>query len=186
MDAGLNKKNNTKVFLAESLRSLIQRMPFQSITIKKICDEAGVVRVTFYNYFIDKYDALDYLIQTDLTQDLIIDEKDPVKSVLQHIASVLFKHRRFYQIASEIDGQNGFQEIFVLRLKEVLLKVLNNHRNNRLETQEIDNDLLAETYAVMIFYLVIRWLKGSSFVSENDFLKAAVLMSHSCIYDFVQ
>lgn len=181
----MDKKNSTKVFLAESLRVLIQRMPFQSITIKKICDEAGVVRVTFYNYFVDKYDALDYLIQNDLNDEYCISESDPVQSFLKQLAKVLSKHRKFYEIASEIDGQNGFMEIFIARMKDELMKILRNHRKNTPETRDIDNAMLAETYAVMIYYFVMRWLKNHH-KKEEDFLKDALLMSKSCLYDFVE
>ena len=50
------RKNIMKNSLAENLRYLMQRKVFEKITIKQICDETGVIRATFYNYFEDKYD----------------------------------------------------------------------------------------------------------------------------------
>lgn len=181
----MDKKNNTKEFLAESLRLLIQRMPFHSITIKKICDEAGVVRVTFYNYFVDKYDALDYLVQTDLEAGIFERESDPLMLLLTHLAKVLSEHRRFYEISVEIDGQNGFQEIYIQRLGEGIKRILDVHRTSMAEAPELDNAFLAQTHAVLIFYLVRTWLKNPS-LKEEDFIKYALKMSQSSFYDFMK
>ena len=35
--------------------------PFEKITIKMITDEAGVIRPTFYNYFCDKYEVVEWI-----------------------------------------------------------------------------------------------------------------------------
>lgn len=181
----MDKKNNTKVALAESLRILMQRMPFQSITIKKICDEAGVVRVTFYNYFVDKYDALDYLVQSDLADGSSIQSADPVRVLIEHLASMMMRYRRFYEIAVEIEGQNGFQEIFIGQMKEALLKILQAFRRTNAEHADLSNAYLAETYAVMIFYFARTWLRtpGST---EQDFIRNALKMTHSSFYDFLE
>ena len=50
------EKKDVELALAESLKSLVARTPFEKITIKQITDGAGVIRVTFYNHFQDKYD----------------------------------------------------------------------------------------------------------------------------------
>ena len=56
----MNSKNNTKDLLADSLKELMVKKSFEKITIKQICDATGVIRIVFYNYFSDKYDALEY------------------------------------------------------------------------------------------------------------------------------
>lgn len=181
----MDRKNNTKDFLAESLRYLIQKMPFQAITIKKICDEAGVVRVTFYNYFVDKYDALDYLVQSDLEQGICEHDSDPIKVLFIHLARMLSTHRRFYVAAVDIDGQNGFQEIFIQRMSEAVEKILGVHRTSIADAPDLSNRFLAETYSVMIFYFVRTWLRNPS-LKEEDFVRYALKMSQSSLYDFIQ
>ena len=57
----MKKSESTDLALAESLRTLMMRMPFEKITIKDITDEANVIRTTFYNHFQDKYDLLDWI-----------------------------------------------------------------------------------------------------------------------------
>lgn len=53
------KGEMTKLLLGESFKELMQKKPFEKITIKMITDAAGVIRPTFYNYFQDKYDVME-------------------------------------------------------------------------------------------------------------------------------
>ena len=53
----LNEKVTMKDLLSEGLYILMQQKPFEKITIKQICDKTGVIRGTFYNHFMDKYEA---------------------------------------------------------------------------------------------------------------------------------
>lgn len=55
-------------FLLTAFASLIAKNPFEKITVKQICDESYVPRATFYNYFEDKYDLLEY------SCDVLIDQ----------------------------------------------------------------------------------------------------------------
>ena len=57
----MNTKMNMKELLVEGLYLCMKDKPFEKITIKQICDKTGVIRGTFYNHFIDKYEALEYL-----------------------------------------------------------------------------------------------------------------------------
>ena len=56
----------TKELLADSFRSLVLTMPFQKISIKMITDGAHVIRPTFYNYFQDKYEVIEFLFDQDI------------------------------------------------------------------------------------------------------------------------
>ena len=59
-------KNAVEVKLAASLKKLAVKTPFEKITIKQITDGAGVIRVTFYNHFQDKYDLLEWIVATEI------------------------------------------------------------------------------------------------------------------------
>lgn len=178
----MDKKNITRTFLAESLRALMQKMPFQSITIKKICDEAGVVRVTFYNYFIDKYDALNEIVQNDLKDGIRPDDQDALKVLAVHLASLMSKQRRFYEAAVDIDGQNGFQEIFIEQMQKALIQILDAHRA---DTGNLSNSFLAQTYAVMIFCIVRTWLRKKN-SSEQELILCIETLCRKSFYDLLE
>lgn len=59
----------TKKNLKATLRQLLTEKPFEKITVKEICERALTSRITFYNYYSDKYALLDDLFQ-DMNRDL--------------------------------------------------------------------------------------------------------------------
>lgn len=60
------KRELTKNLLAESFKELLIKGSFDKITIKMITDQAGVIRPTFYNYFQDKYEVMEWLLETEV------------------------------------------------------------------------------------------------------------------------
>lgn len=51
---------NTKYRLAEGLKKVMEKYPVDKITVKQIVDESRVTRPTFYRYFKDKYDLINW------------------------------------------------------------------------------------------------------------------------------
>ena len=66
------EKKDVELALAQSLKRLVERTPFEKITIKQITDGAGVIRVTFYNHFQDKYDLLGYIVRREILEPVRI------------------------------------------------------------------------------------------------------------------
>ena len=64
------KKDLTKKLIAESFQSLLEKHPFDKITIRMITDQAGLIRPTFYNHFQDKYELLSYIYLHELFADI--------------------------------------------------------------------------------------------------------------------
>ena len=62
----LEGKRDIEKALANSLKELVVKMPFEKITIRQIADGAGVIRVTFYNHFQDKYDLLAWIVRSEI------------------------------------------------------------------------------------------------------------------------
>ena len=75
-------KELMRSYLCESLRQLMERTLFEKITIKQICDRAGVIRATFYNYFDDKYDCLSSIVFLDLSGILDDAEQEAPEELL--------------------------------------------------------------------------------------------------------
>ncbi len=55
------------------MMELLQEQSFESITVNTICDRCSYPRSTFYNYFEDLYDLLDY--SWSVSSEAIIDEE---------------------------------------------------------------------------------------------------------------
>ena len=57
----MEDKKNTRQQLADSLRELMRVRSFDHITVRDIVDHCGVGRQTFYYYFQDKYDLMNWI-----------------------------------------------------------------------------------------------------------------------------
>ena len=81
-----NKKDTTRLLLSQSLQNLMKVHPFEKITVKMITDGASVIRPTFYNYFQDKYELIEWIFKTD-----IIDKISPMaKAGMPRVFKILF------------------------------------------------------------------------------------------------
>ena len=54
--------------LAESFKELVKEKGFQKIIVRDITDRAEVKRPTFYSYFKDKYDVVEWIFVQEIWQ----------------------------------------------------------------------------------------------------------------------
>lgn len=47
--------------IVEALQDLARSMPFEEVAVTTVCREAGISRATFYRYFQDKYEVVQWL-----------------------------------------------------------------------------------------------------------------------------
>ena len=108
----MQEKRDVRSALAASFRELVLEKPVEKITIKEITDRTGVIRVTFYNHFQDKYEVLEWICR----QELLL----PARALLENrmeteavtfLFTALANHREFYLHAAKLEGQNSFARI---------------------------------------------------------------------------
>lgn len=168
-----------KTSLAENLRVLMTRKMFEKITIKQICDETGVIRATFYNYFDDKYDCLNWIVHMDL---LVNDENLKNTTFNAYFDKVLTKideNRDFYRSAYNVIGQNSFEDMVRNNLRLNLNEYLKYHRNPSTLPQ-YDNNLLSRYYAESIAFIIKDFVFNGKGMDISYFRKMTLdLLSHS-------
>lgn len=62
------EKNQTRLFIINSLLDLLKRKSYASITINMVVDRAALGRRTFYRYFKTKDDAMEYITKLLMDQ----------------------------------------------------------------------------------------------------------------------
>lgn len=82
-----------------ALFTILTRKSFEEITIQEICAEAEYPRATFYNYFDDKYDLLNYLWYRT-TSEIRLEEYASLPS--DRILPVYFT--RLYTLLESLEG----------------------------------------------------------------------------------
>lgn len=124
----MNTKNNRRfremeIRLEAATLELMKHTDFEKITVKKICETAGVNRSSFYAHFTDIYDLLDRM-ETFLHQELLESYTEQPDSPNEPLSAASFlpflkhikKHQYFYRIAlktrRDFPLRQGFEELW--------------------------------------------------------------------------
>ena len=114
--------------MGESFKELLKRGTFDKITIKMITDGAGVIRPTFYHYFQDKYEGMEWRLEEEIFGNVMeLAENGMEKEAIHVVFKKMEKDRLYYQKAFEVGGQNGFEEILTKQVKRLAEGILKNH-----------------------------------------------------------
>jgi AcrR family transcriptional regulator len=101
----------TRKLLSDALVALLAEQPFESITVRQICERAMVHRATFYTHFTDKYELLRSVlndVQTDLLEIQASKEWDAESGhlLLQFIDYVVARRSLFTLLLVEKDADS--------------------------------------------------------------------------------
>lgn len=171
-----NEKVTMKDLLSEGLYILMQQKPFEKITIKQICDKTGVIRGTFYNHFMDKYEALEYLIHRMFFKGF---ENQTNLQIIKHIFQTVSDNRDFFKSCDRITGQNGFEDLMSNVFKEIFRNVF-----SYLDVSGMDSrftvDFLVDYYANDLLYFLKYWIQHNFEPDvETYYAKIDVLFKNS-------
>ena len=183
-----NRKGMMRTFLYENLRDLMLRNVFEKITIKQICDQTGVIRATFYNYFEDKYDCLNAIVYHDLVESAEqnhIDSFDDQK-YLEIVLTNVDQNRSFYRVAYNVTGQNSFEDMVRANLTLVFRNYLNRQRKPGV-MEKYDNDVVARYFGECLAFHVKNFVfrKDPSFGVKESKQMVVDFMAVS-FQDFIQ
>jgi AcrR family transcriptional regulator len=179
-----NRKGMMKASLCESLRELMLKRVFEKITIKQICDETGVIRATFYNYFDDKYDCLNAIVYHDLVEEMMSDlSSEKARDVIIHALNAVDVNREFYRIAYNVTGQNSFEEMIRGCLRQLFEEYFKVYRRPGCLEQYPDT-LLAGYYAESMAFVikVFVYQKDGPLTARQAAQMSMDLMNHGFTY----
>ncbi len=182
------RKKMTKALIGDSLKALMLQHPFEKITIKMITDEAGIIRPTFYNYFCDKYEVLEWIFSESIIEKVKgMFEQGMYSEGIKLLFVCLKNDLPFYKKALDVRGQNSFADILEKYLYDLFMLELEAHyvegkTNNPLMTR----NLIAAYYSMSLADLLKIWIQGEfQNYSVEDMVDAyEYLLTHSLI-DYV-
>lgn len=132
----MNIKNNKQfrdsaARMEQTMLELMNTTPFEKITVRLICDRAGVNRSTFYAHYTDIYDMIGQM-ETNLQKELMDDYPVPGSvtplSLESFIPFLKFirRHQDFYRIAlktrREFPIRQGYEPLWNQVIKPLCLK----------------------------------------------------------------
>lgn len=115
---------NIKEILSNGLLELCETISLETITIKQLLDKTGVSRQTFYNYFIDKNDLIQYIYLTKIIPDYHFHDQETMN--FKHSLIISFenmkKYHKFMKQACKMEGQNCLKDYIYNHCREFDLK----------------------------------------------------------------
>lgn len=162
------EKSITKNALAISLKEILVEKAFGNISVEDICKNAGVSRRTFYRYFLDKYELLNWVYEWDMQAGIQNggqgDEEN--KEYLINMCVCFSDNRDFYKRALNVEGQNSFCEYCQDKIQECFTK-------EYIRMGKSDSMFLrmAECLARAIYDAAREWLENDAETSPEDFVE---------------
>lgn len=160
-----------KKALAQGLKNIMRTKSFKRITVDDICLEAAVSHRSFYRYFPDKYELLNWIYATEFC-DVVSELKiDNMFGLLRYVCDHFYNDRVLYLHAFEVQGQNSFWEFCRGRLYVYLKRDLGDaFENEKLEAFMINHIIDA------MFDGFKEWLSSDPCMPPEEFTEMVMDM----------
>ena len=182
------KRNLTKKLIAESFEVLMEKHPFEKITIRMITDQAGLIRPTFYNHFQDKYDLVEWIFCENIIREVesLLDH-GMVQEAIKFLFTGIHRNRHFYSKLLQVTGQNCLEEVMGRHFYELFRKSIEQRGIKKLPKNRVLNvDTLSRYYTLGLLTSIKAWLlMGDEDISVDELTEAyEFLLTHS-VYDMI-
>lgn len=174
------KSTQTQDLIKVGFYELLKSHTFEKITVKLICEKASINRITFYNYYADKYDLLNSII-LDIINNIFEKAKTYVHtnttddSLTQYICGltsciidVCFESRDI--ILSFTDQENSMLVYMIQsyahdEVYRLLLEI------NHLKKLKYDPKYIASFIVGGYSNLIFEWIKTNDSLSNKSYNK---------------
>ncbi|MDR0292529.1 MAG: TetR/AcrR family transcriptional regulator [Oscillospiraceae bacterium] len=126
----------TKQIIRESLVPLMKKYPVSRISVKMLCENAGINRSTFYTHYAGVYDLL-YQIQRECINELSVIISDDAFSeqtkrtvqALEQILSYAKANSELFEVLLSENGDFAFQREIMLLAQQKIIHEIQSMKN---------------------------------------------------------
>lgn len=176
----------TRDLLCESFIELMKKHPFEKITIKMITDGAGVIRPTFYNYYQDKIELLQSILEDRLfaqLRDLV--ETNMGKEAFKMLFYKLDAEKLYYKNAFSITESHYFLDVFTEKIRELMLLFFKKMHTKKM-IDNISIETVSKYYALSLTSVIDYWLtEQNDPVTGEDIYEAYEFFLTNSIVDII-
>lgn len=176
--------NQTKKAFGDALKELLKTQPFEKVTVSSICEQANMKRTSFYYHFLDKYDLVNWIFDTEyeafLKEAFSVESLEPkgvpkgvtIWDLIRSTAEYFYQNAAFYQNIVSFTGQNSFLDHFRELLAPLLQEMLRDfHKDSKAMEFHIN------FHSDAILAALVRWLNDPKRVPPDTLIK----LLQSCI-----
>lgn len=158
----LIEKQDVRYRIADALEFMMQTKPISKISVSDIMNQSGLSRQTFYRYFIDIYDLVNWLHseRNQLAFSIFEENKDVIESFNISLR-MMSRYKNFYKYIVTLEGPNSFSAFF----SNQILNACKAHiGENRLNTEIL---LSIKLYAIGATKIIADWIHNQMDMPSN-------------------
>lgn len=172
----------TKMILRNSLLKLLQDMPIGKVTVKQLCETAGLNRGTFYLHYDSPADLLNDIQHQFLKENQEIFEKywnnERNVNIMAELFSCIAQNRDICKI---IMGSNGNPH-FVQNLKNMIREGLLDEWQKEFPAYNRQNlDFLFDFVFSGSMSLILDWIEDDKGIPAAEFTNRLERLGHHCL-----
>lgn len=171
----------TKRNLARSLKRLMERKPFEKISVREILEDANVTRSTFYYHFEDTYDLMKWTFETELLS-LLKQSKDCVtwEDGLLLMLRYIQENRKVCLCAYNSIGRDTLQHIFLKNTKAIMRQFVDTVSGD-IPAKTEHKEYITEFYTMALVSAAAQWLLNPKGRSPEDVIELIDISIHGDI-----
>lgn len=152
-------QRETDLQLANALQELMEKKPFQKITVNELCQKSGLHRSTFYLHFNDKYDLLSFYLENLFEEfENSRDMQEPLEFLTSFLGYCQEKEKIFSHIlTSGLDME--FQTILHDFLRNYFIQCLH-EKNAGKALLPGPLESVADFYVGGLMNSIIQWMRN--------------------------
>lgn len=190
MNKNESKYFNTAIRMDEALIDLLEKKDFEYITIKEICDTAGVNRSTFYLHYENTSDLLEETTRYIIDRHLSYYEKDKqgLSFQLEHgrrdellfitdeyltpYLTFIKENQRLFKVAIKEFHSMNMDEVYGKMFEHIFSPIL-----ARFCVPKEEHSYVMKFYLTGVFAIVMEWLNKNC----SDDIKTVIKVITDCI-----
>ncbi|MGM9858730.1 MAG: TetR/AcrR family transcriptional regulator [Bacilli bacterium] len=153
--------------IIDAYKDLVLQKKSADISIRDICDRAGLSRKTFYNYFLNRFDLLKKILleEIEVPLRLALESSLSNSDALKIMLTNFLIRKDFYIIVFQEKCQNSVFESLV----ESLSRIISMFPKPRLTENE--KEYVDYRFTVEIVYVIKKWIENGMLESPDTIAK---------------
>lgn len=180
-------RNSTADAIKEAFMRLLNRKPFDKITVKEIVEECGINRNTFYYHYEDIYDLLQSVLD-DEVENAMQSAKGFTNWENGFIKAAEFglkNKQAIYHVYRSVE--RDVLERYLYSVAEIVMRAAITQQTADLAPNEKDPELMVTFYKYALAGIVIEWIShGMKDSPESSILRLGELLNGNIRYTFMK
>lgn len=152
----------TRLKISKSFKKLVIQDSFEKVTVSSIMKDADMRRQSFYDYFYDKYNLVDWIFEYEALR-YISDNLSyrHWEDIIRMLIAYFDDHRYFYQEIFKYSSQNSFKDTYQIQVTILIKNILETQSKTPLAVNDSlleEENFLADLLSHGIVEMTIEWI----------------------------